>query len=342
MDNKITKSRLSNLLSYEWLLIIVILVGIIAVYEFLYAFFGVRLTTGQTFNYYYDVGVYGNSDNDFIDFLSNDNPFSYDIFMAKGEVIDPNNNLLTTYLNLEDGDILFTSSLANEDGTKDINSKVDDPIYCLYDFNKLLGDAQNYLRCFLKDEFALLSKEEQNLKIKDKDNLSIQKIEARFDNRMKKDNRFRSIAQKIEGRQLEVQRINRLVKEVDDFSYLLQVGEEKDIFYRYTRYSQIAQVCKESEKEIYQREVQREIEEGRENAPFGIKLENLTGGEHDTSEFFKLYVKNDKGDTVLNDTSKNVVMMAFDFVTYQPDLQFECISFINRVVRGCSDIYNGR
>lgn len=322
---------------------IVILIGVIAVYEFLYAFFGVRLTTGQTFNYYYDVGVYGNSDNDFIDFLSSDNPFSYDIFMAKGEVIDPNNNLLTTYLNLEDGDILFTSMQENEDGTKDINSKIDDPVYCLYDFNKLLSDGQSYLRSFLKDEFSQLSIEEQNLKIKDKENLSTQKIEARFDNRMKKDNRFRSIAQKIEGRKLEVERINRLVKEIDDFSYLLQVGDQKDIFYRYTRYSQIANVCKESEKEIYLGKLEQEISKGRENAPFGIKLENLTGGsKHDTSEFFKLYAKNDKGETVLNDTSKDIVMMAFDFVTYQPDLQFECISFINTVVRGCSDIYNGR
>ena len=82
---------------------------------------------------------------------------------------------------------------------------------------------------------------------------------------------------------------------------------------------------------------QREIDQGRENARYGIVVNALTGGEHSPSEFFKTKGQKDAVD---------VVVTFFDFfdqkkgVDAQPDLQFECITFLNTIVRECSNILN--
>ena len=67
----------------------------------------------------------------------------------------------------------------------------------------------------------------------------------------------------------------------------------------------------------------------RPNAIYGINVGALKGGEKDPSEFFK----------VVGQTSADgAIIMHFDFVAHQPDLQFECISFYCTVIRACSDI----
>ena len=57
MDNKITKSRLSDLLSYEWILMLIIAVVSIIAWELFYTMGGVKLTVGQSFKYYYDQSI---------------------------------------------------------------------------------------------------------------------------------------------------------------------------------------------------------------------------------------------------------------------------------------------
>ena len=54
MDNKITKTRLSNFLSYEWILLIILTVAAIVVWELVYTMTSVRLTVGQQYKIYYD------------------------------------------------------------------------------------------------------------------------------------------------------------------------------------------------------------------------------------------------------------------------------------------------
>ncbi len=49
MDNKITKKRLGDLCSYDWILFIAAIAAAILVWELLYAFTSVKLTTGQRF-----------------------------------------------------------------------------------------------------------------------------------------------------------------------------------------------------------------------------------------------------------------------------------------------------
>ena len=151
---------------------------------------------------------------------------------------------------------------------------------------------------------------------------------------MKKDNRFRTDSKKEEGKKLERERIFRLVDELNDFAYLLEYGKTHDIFYKYTRYTQLSEnAIKEKEKTAYTKLVEAEKEAGRENAVYGLKMESLTNGKHAPQEIFKLEEKSD---------ASGVVLMVFNFFAYQRELQFETVSFINSIVRSCSDIYSNK
>ena len=57
MDNKLTKKRLHDLLSYEWILMIIICVVSIVFWEIVYDFSAVKLTAGQNFRYYFDYNI---------------------------------------------------------------------------------------------------------------------------------------------------------------------------------------------------------------------------------------------------------------------------------------------
>lgn len=333
MDNKITRSRLSNLMSYEWIMLLVIFLVGIFVFEFFFAFFGVRLTTGQTFKYFYDLNVDNSLESGLMDALFVENKtFSYDVILIEGEAINAETNLLVTRLKVQDGDVIITETIPEgKSGEERAKSLVDTADVPVYDFNDMLKDGREYLKTFLKDEFTSLSPEIQDEKVQNKDNLSTDKIDSAFLLRMKKDNRFRTDVQKEEGKKYERERIFHLVSELNDFSRLLEVGDEYGLLYRYTKYEQRKRLVEgEEEKARYENLYQAEIDIGKENAVYGLKVENLSGGKHAPSEFFKATGKTD---------AKGVVLMAFDFFDYQKELQFEAVSFINSVVRSCSNIY---
>ena len=64
---------------------------------------------------------------------------------------------------------------------------------------------------------------------------------------------------------------------------------------------------------------------------YGINLGNLKCGEGDEeiSKYVTLYGNAD---------ARDVVLMAFNYLAYQKDEQFEVITFITTLVRNCSDI----
>jgi hypothetical protein len=119
--------------------------------------------------------------------------------------------------------------------------------------------------------------------------------------------------------------------ELNDFEYLLEYGKTHDIFYNYTRFTQTSELAyREEDRERYKLLVEAEKEAGRENAPYGLKVSGLTNGKHAPQELFKVSGGTD---------ASNVVVMVFNFTEYQKELQFESVSFINSIVRSCSNIY---
>lgn len=322
MDNKITKSRLSAFLQYEWILIIIISVVAIIVWELAYTISGVRLTVGQQFKYYYDQSISSTNQNEFYNFLLSKNTFSYDVLEINMESLNEEYNVLSTRLSIQEGDVIITDRVTNQtDNSSRAKTIVDD--YNMYSYDKLLLDAENYLKKFLKDgQTDVYSGELDNAK-----------IQAHFLTRMRKDNRFRKQEQKDAGVKQEIERITKLRDEVKDFKKLLE-SDVENLFFCYTKYEQTYNSLDADKRQDYEKAYEREKAE-RPNARYGLNVDALTGeGKVDPSKYFKL--RSTDSQTV--DTSKDVVIMVFDFLSYQPDLQFESICFINSIVRECSDI----
>lgn len=329
MDNRLTKRRLSDLFAYDWIITLVAIAATIVVWELIYTVSAVRISVGQDFKYYYDEDLYVyETDGSFYNVLGyvpneNGKTFSYDVLSVGAENLMSSYNVLSVRLSVQEGDAIFTSSKEKEDGS--VRAKTIADSFSVYDFNKLYKDAEDYLKPLLN---------EGETDVFDFSLYDTAKIDALFNKRMKSDNRYRTEEQKIEGRLLERGRIEKLVKELKDFKYLLEIGEEKGLFFRYTKYEQSAIAAADTrDEETMNALLQREINNGRENAIYGINLSALTyaagaQGKKDASEFFKL---ND------NATAENVVLMLFDFLEDQKDLQFETISFLNTVVRTFSD-----
>lgn len=326
MDNKITKRRLSDFLSYEWIIMIVVAVACIIVWELVFTMTSVRVSVGQDFKFYYDQTVYSGSSNKMYSlFVDEEDPertiFSYDVFKVSHEALVAEYNVLNDRLSVQEGDILITDCVEPEKDAEDksVRAKTIIDSKDVYDFQSLLEDAETYLSQFLKDG---LNKD--SVDVADFDNHDGQKIENLFRERMKKDNRFRSEEQKITGIKLEKERISDLCDEVKKFRVLLSQGDE--YFYMYSRYEQLLERgVDEKSKEYY------EYNRDKEDKRYGLRVENLTGGT-DPSEYFKLNE---------SDTAKDVVVLVFDFLEYQPHLQFEAIAFINAIVGECSNLYDG-
>ena len=104
----------------------------------------------------------------------------------------------------------------------------------------------------------------------------------------------------------------------------------EDYLFRYTRFTQTLDRASESRKAEYEEYVKIEKQNGRENVAYGLNIGALhtAEGKLNVSELVSL-----NGES----TAENVVLMIFDFYKDQPDAQFETISFVNCVVRNCSN-----
>lgn len=325
MDNRLTKKRLSDFLAYEWILTIIVAVAAIFVWELVYTVAATRLSTGQQFKYYFDETLYASdsSDKSVYDLLGvnvgeNGKTFSFDVLSVETETLTSSYNVLSVRLSVQEGDAIFTSSVAEEG--QEIRAKQIIDTTSVYDLDALINGefgAKAYLSKFIKAGGDIYNENDY-----DED-----AIKAYFDTRMQGDKRFRTDEAKEEGRQNEIVRIKKLAKDVKDFETLLSVGEEKGLFYRYTKYEQSAS-AEDADKNFVEA-YEKEKENGRENRIYGLNMAALSGGNKNVSDYLKLSGKGN---------SEGVVLMLFDFSEYQPDLQFEGVSFTMTLVREFSDI----
>lgn len=317
MDNKITKRRLSDMLSYDWIFILVVIVGACLVWSLIYTVAGVRLSEGQTFNiqYYYSVNSSKSAQltNDLVD----KKVFSYDVIGGvRTESIDEQygSQILAARASTHEGDIMIVD---NKEQTEKITldgvetevtfsnfmAFVDN--YPMYDMEQLLTDAEAYLAQFYTD--GVLSEE---------------KVEAHFVERMKGDNRYRKEEAKAEGVREEIGRISALKTEVAAFRSLFE--QHKGLFTSYARFSYRYALGEATKEDI------------QEEKYYGVNLGYLAefhGEKESISSMFWL-----SGDTAETASAENVVLTVYNYLQYQPDLQFETISFINYLVRTYSTL----
>ena len=319
MDSRITKKRLSEFLSYEWIFMIVVAVAAIIVMELLFTVISVRTTEGQRFNYFYDENVSSKYDETFYEII-NRNTFSFDVKEISSESLTSDYNVLSVRLTTNDGDAIFTDTFdSGSDGNPSIRANTIIDSYKMFTFGddtdeeSILYSAKEYL-----SKFLAAGKTDPT----DYANLDESKIAARFDARTKKERVYRN---DINAGRISVSdeydRIKKLCEEVSYFEKVLNYDKTRadgdSIFYSYKRFEQTV------------------INAGGENKPngydesiaknYGINITKL--GEKAKRAF------------AVKDTElvADVVVLAFDFKSVIPDLQYETLSFINSIIRNYAD-----
>lgn len=327
MDNKITKQRLSDFFSYEWIaMIVAVLVGVL-VCNFVFNFFEVKPTTGQRFRILYDENVDVFNEETIYPVI--DQGFSYDILDWQVEQMYSDYNVLNVREETFDVDVLFTDSVTStEDKNVTVSrawSVVDG--FSIMDYETLLENAREYLTQFLKNAY-LEHPNKKDLALQF-EFLDMEKIDKHFSIRAKTDNRFRTKAKMDEGKLLERERIASLCVNAQKLEYLLD--EHKDIFLFYTKYEQALNRATANSDSESVSQIQDWISSGKGKMPYGLRLEKLvaTGEKLNLSNFFK--VKN-------GESAEDVVLMVFDMTLVQYDLQYEAIGFTINLVENCSNL----
>ncbi len=320
MDNRITKKRLYAYLSYQWIMIIIFALVAIFLLNGVYAAIGVKPTTGQHFKVYYDNNFSSTTSTKLESLIYREKALSYDVLEEDYEVLvgDGQTDILGIRLSVQEGDIIISDKKeppkdAELSAEKTIRAKYIVDVYSIYTLDGLLEDAKAYLNKFAKDGATDLTFE----------NMDISKIDANFLVRMKGDNRFRSAEQKEEGKLQERGRIEKLCADVACFENFMKNAPE-EYFFKYTKYEHLKEL---RGGEYYENALKGEIEAGRENAIYGLNVGVFSGGKSQPEEYFKINGA---------ETAKDSVMMAFNFLEYQPDLQFECLQFMCAIIRECT------
>lgn len=315
-EKKVKQNRLSTFLSYEWIIMIVCAVIAVVMLELVYSVAAVRLSVGQQFTYYYDQNISSTSDSAFISLIDKDATFSYDVLEVSGQQLSSDFNVLGARTSAHDVDVLITDDSVYET-VADYEKKRSNLIIDTYDIYSLedkeggiIYDAENYLKQFVKDGGDHLNPSD----------LSEEKITARFNERMKKDNRY--LHGEISAAQ-EIARIKKLCEETAFFKKVLKYDEahpEQSIFYSYTRYEQSYLSGKSEFKEKY---------ENQTAARYGLNASNFSGGKYKAEDYFRF---------INPETQGSVIILAFDLYEFEPDLQFETISFLNGIIRNFTDL----
>ena len=299
MDSKITKKRLSMFLQYEWLKIVAIILCVCLLWTAVFIMLGSHnrlLTDGQCFYFYYSPDISaGCSDN--IDILiERDKVLSYEVQRKEIVTFDTvyGSDQLAGWLAIGNGDMIICSDVAGEDGQY-TNSyfRVLLTDYKMYDFDSLYNDAVTYASAFKIDNSKPFTAE----------NISRDKVEEEFNNRLSKDPRFKTDYEKKQGVLKEKERITKLFEDITDFEKLLSM----DIFITVTSSYYGDTTAKK----------------------YGLDLSKLTSAPNKTDvTYFAQRVGNDG-----KATADGTVLAVFNFLDRQPELQFEVLSVINSLVR---------
>lgn len=333
MDNKITRKRLSDLLSYEWIFMIIICVISIVVWELAYTIGSVKLTAGQNFRYYFDYTIYPASNSELKRELVIKQTFSYDILKLTSEAISQDNNVLKDRLSIQEGDIIFSDAVGLDEYRKVVAkgeipkervrafSIIDYIDYKIASIDVMLENAKEYLKDnFFDDKYNETTDGYASSNIDDA------KVKSVFLKRNGGDNRFRTTESKNKGIEKEKARIVKLCENVEFMQAFLNDPANSDAIIRYTKHSQNYEFTKDSLPNNYQKWMQNEIDQGRGDDVYAINLGKLKGGKNITN--FMQYK--------LDDVSTDIVIMAFEFTSYQPHLQYESLSFICSTIKICT------
>ncbi|MBE5756385.1 MAG: hypothetical protein E7342_01160 [Clostridiales bacterium] len=345
MDNKITKKRLGEMLSYDWLKIIALCALFVILFEILMSAFSVKLTVGQSFEIIVYPNVNSTGTDNFKNTVLDKKVLSYDVLSFNTTNLDTTyyGELLSSVDDGAEGDLLIVDNLktyydkAETLGASNMDGCIDK--YSIYDFESLIKDAKSYL---LKFTNGKTFDEVKNLSFKEF--LSEEKLETVFKERMKKDNRFRTKKDFEEGLTSEKARIKTLFTEVILFENLFNEYKDSGLFIKYTKFTasyHYAKAHKAMDEEYFLEKMneEKELYYGLELGFFENNSET-NSSKNPITTYFKYvdgYFDNNTEKKDSN-TAKDLAILVYNFKKEQPHLQFEVIPVINCLIRSVSTL----
>lgn len=220
MDAKITKQRLGNLLSYDWLKILCAIAAAVVALVLFFTMVRTRPGDEQVFTVYgylVSEGNFGETD------LDKNKIFSYEILETGSETFNEKTSyLFTVRRSVSEGSVMFVSDLVRNEGTEEETTdllSVTGGTEGAVALNTVtyLNDCRAYLVRFFGEEL----KEE---------NLNGDLVKETFLARNGKDKRFRSAAKKEEGVLLEEARLKKLR---EDYLFVTDAIESGKLSHKY-------------------------------------------------------------------------------------------------------------
>jgi hypothetical protein len=311
MDAKITKKRLNDLLSYDWIKIIALIIAGIVLWSLIFTMTAVRLTVGQHFKIflYYDI-IQGNKYSQFTQTLTDD-ILSYDVldFSSESLLEDSYGTILSARFSVSEGDLMIITDAAIEETetTAATNSNFKsfvDSYGLAYPIEELIADAENYYKNFYELSNSNEIVIDINGKGTFKNHIVLKEV---FKDRMDGDNRYKTDEQIEKGLIQELNRIETLRKAVIKLKDYITAKPEYLLKYNL------------NEQYIKNNPDQTDVTLGEEKA-YGIKLNDVAG----ITNIFK----NKSGG------SENLSLIVLNWKNKQPDLQYEVIPVIVNILEG--------
>ena len=307
MDSKITKQRLSKLLSYDWLKMLFCVALAIIIWTLVFSFTSTKITNTQefiTFSYSANETV----SKDFYRLMDDakENTFSYEVM--KAEMVDLNNKgnsstYFQSYLEAGMGDLLFvpnidnpSSKKENEDGTfsytKHPQEFLNSWFIRVQSVDEFLADMRAYVAQYYTQSGAL-----------DK-----AKVEEDFRKHVKENNdkRFKGKKNFENGLLQEYARIEKYAAALTEFQGYLDA--------KLVEFVEMEVLGKNGE--VY-----------RENANFAINLCPDTATMGELNDFLCYY---SFANTSL--TAQDMCVMFFDLPYNNDNYRYESLLFVNRLI----------
>lgn len=228
MDAKITKQRLSRMLSYDWVKIIGVIVAICIVWSLVFTMTATQITPTQKFYVYSYVGNNGFSTK-FTDLYqkTHENEFSYEILeLGREELGNEVNTILEARFAVGEGDLMFIANAPNKKDSYTVGEGEEAEtryynytetfargrvrfLYTLEGENSYFTQIKAYLSKYFFDDSGKADWENGAL--------DEEKAKADFRTRVKKDKRFKTEAQLVVGEEADIKRLNRYRDALKEF-----------------------------------------------------------------------------------------------------------------------------
>ena len=359
MDAKITKQRLSRMLSYDWVKIIGVILAICIVWSLIFTMTATQITPTQKFYVYNYVGNRSFS-NDFIRLYQKafNEKFSYEILeIGKEDLTTEVNTILEARFSVGEGDLMFIANAKNKDDKykvqdEDGNVLKDEDgkdVYAYYNYTetfargrvRYLYNLQGETNYFLQIENYLTSYfNDGNWKT---GTVNEEKAKAEFRKRVKKDKRFKTEAQLLAGEKADIDRLYSYRDALKEFygyldqdfvkfetvSFTFSDGETRD-FPCYLNINPATPLKDETTGEV--------VTDTLGNPVYSEEVEAVDARLRKYLAYYEeLLGENEK--TVKNETSKNMCVGFLNMDTlekkYRVEKGFQCegLLFVNMLIR---------